>query len=249
MNISTSETTGFTVEELSGVSYYVIESIRSEAMLTDLINYKFFTKEQIKVIILSGEYVTEKTSLIDYDDSGRPVVSLVTVPKGWTFNAGSFNFKTSIQNSQKYVDKFGNSLPTILELSFYDSQSGYSTFQQCAPESAIITIATLTHLHDFYIVGGEARQIITPTVDVTLHATLAPFVPYAEGGARVFIQNKNLRFCDNKIIEADGRTPKFVPHIQVSAAPVLYSNSIEVAVNHPVGFAHELEIEIRLFKL
>ena len=183
------------------------------------------------------------------DQSKRPLVSTVIVPKGWSYHAPNFRFQTGVASSVDFKDKFGGDMSSMVTLQFYDSAAGYATFSQCAPGDALYTVATFTPPYDYYVVSGSMRQKNTPAEQVSLYATLAPFVPYAQGGAREFICCADLQYRLDGMVEADGKAPKFVPYLQVNETPPLYSNSIEIFLRTTsAGFQHEVEISIGLYR-
>lgn len=233
-------------------NYYILRFDDSDNIPTELNDKIKFDKASIKtqiVKIRNGETVDTNKDKELRDISGRLEVSTAIVPKGWTFHAPIFRFQTSTAGSIDFKDKFGNDMSSMVTLGFFKTQTEYLTFQQCTPAEATFTVATFTPPYDYYIMSGSMRQKSTPTQPVALYATLAPFVPYEQGGAREFICCSDLRFRVNGDVEADGKSPKYVPYIQVNETPPLYANSIELFIRHDAGFQHEIEIEIGLYRL
>lgn len=182
------------------------------------------------------------------DTTGRLVVSTAIVPKGWSYHAPSFTFKTGTDNSLVFKNKFGEEIQGICELRFFKNKTEYLSFQTCPPAEATLTLVNFTPPYDYYIVSGEVSQVAPSITDAWIYGTLAPAIPYEIGGNREFICCKNLRFLKNKLL-ADGKAPKFVPYQQINETPPLFSNTIEVAVSHAATEVHEVEVSIGLYRL
>lgn len=213
-----------------------------------------YTKKELDEFEESGSF-TEKVTEIARDSTGREIVSTAIVPKGWSYHAPSMSFKTGKYNSVDFTDKAGADMagmqitPSLkmAQLELYDSYADYLIMNQSASEStATISILRFTPPYDYYVVSGSLNQTARPAENLKLYAMLAPFLPYIQGGSREFICCSNLRFKDNVV--QDGKAPKFVPHVQFSAAPDLFTNTIEIAVTHPAGVNHEVEIEVGLYR-
>ena len=84
-----------------------------------------------------------------------------------------------------------------------------------------------------------------PTEKIFMNVVFAPYIPYAQGGSRVLIKNKNLKFFPvGEKIQVDGRTSK-----KLTYNPTYHINMIRLIIYHPAGYKSELMSGIEHFKL
>lgn len=243
------DSSAFKTATLSSIEYYIIESPLTESLLTPLGEHNFFDAMEAREIIDSGEYSEEKNTTIRDKDS-VPFSQTKIVPTGWSFHAPNFSFKCGVADSVDFTDKFGNDMSSMCNLKFFNSSAGYGTFTPCDPGDATMTVVDFNPPYPFYIVSGKLHQVAKPTANHKVYATLAPYVPYEQGGSREFICCSNLRFKGlENAVESDGKAPKYVPFVTINEPLKIYSNTIEIVVTHPAGTTgHEIEVEVGLYR-
>ena len=100
-------------------------------------------------------------------------------PTGWTYQLRGLEIQTSNPASLVNVDPFGvqQSDTTIM---LYDATGALTT----TPTLATRTVVDFEPHYDFYIIGGLAKILVTPTTDVRISVIAVPDVPFSYGGSR-----------------------------------------------------------------
>ena len=173
-------------------------------------------------------------------------------PSGWTFQERCFDFETS----SLYLSNFDENKNTLNDciVRLYNSsntllnkynQDGSPIIDDPSYSATVKTVVDLEPQYDFEIIGGYIMQEQVPTEDVFMNVVMAPYIPYAQGGSRVLIKNKNLFFFSvGEKIFVDGRTSK-----KLTYNPTYHSNLMRLIIYHPAGYKSEFMSGLEHFKL
>ena len=164
-------------------------------------------------------------------------------PTGWTYQLRGINFTTStfgsMVNKTETDTDSGDST-----LKFYNA-SGIEVTDPTLSTTITKTVFDLEPAYDYYIIGGIAKVLVTPTNDVRLNVTAAPDVPFSYGGSRVMIKGVNFKFVGaNDKVDADGRASKML-----TFSSSYHSSKLRFSVYHSAGEAHSFAVFLEHYKV
>lgn len=181
------------------------------------------------------------TSQLDSDNASFSRTK--QAPTGWTYQLREFNFQTSTLGS------LSNKTETNVDagdanIKFYDAINTVVTDPALA-NTITHTVVDLEPPYDYYLIGGLAKILVTPTNDVCISVSAAPDVPFSYGGNRVMIKNVNFKFIGaNDKVDADGRASKMLTY-----NPAYHSSKLRFSIYHPAGEAHSIAIFLEHYKI
>lgn len=147
-------------------------------------------------------------------------------PTGWTYQLRGIEFTTANPSSIFNADANGVALNDVT-MKLYDAAGVVTT----DPSLAAKTQVDFEPAYDYYIIGGQAKILVTPVRDVRLNVVAVPDVPFSYGGSRVMIQNVNFKYIGaNERIDADGRASKML-----SYSATMHTNKLRFMIYHSVG--------------
>jgi hypothetical protein len=224
--------------------------------------YKKFNKDTYKDIVVSiKKGNAPKLTIKDYDETGREVVRQAATDKGWAFLSQGIEFTTAKENSifcdnWKKQNDFNN-----YYIKFYDDND-----QEVTSDLSTRSVVTLDFGIDYDIIAGSVTQHKRPTdldgnlQNVRLYTIIGiidhtgtPFDPDGPGTAwkeqvTQFVGPINLKFVsENSPVETDGRAGKKLFKTVNENIPY-NQNQIQLIVDHPVGFQHDIMVMIQYYR-
>lgn len=113
------------------------------------------------------------------------------------------------------------------------------------PAEAVFTRVRWWPQYTYDIKAGYAhldRNASVPSESVKIFAQLAPRIPAAYGGQKVYIAGVDFRFHTD--FAFDGVTTTTVPFVDAMTP----SNEIEILVSHPAGYQSRIMIGLEIFR-
>lgn len=180
--------------------------------------------------------------LQDRDKSGRKVSRMAATERGWQFHLTGIEFTTAKIDSLYHKDPDGNDLNQAT-VKFYDDQDVEVT-EQVNEVTIVKTVLDFEPPFDIELIGGKLKQLNTTAQDVRVYVIAVPDVPKAYGGSKDFVCCINMKFIrDHDSVDADGRSSKLLKFDAVN-----HTNKVQLIVNHPAGFQHDMMMLLEMFK-
>lgn len=186
-----------------------------------------------------------------YDSKGQVdkeeahVIRLKYAPIGWSYQAHFLQITTSKVGSA--VSKDQNNADTgFASMKFYkeDGTEIISGLQTDLDLHCVKTVVIWEPNHSIEVISGSIMNYAQPSQDVYLSAVVAPHIPAASGGTKVFVNNLNLKYVPvGVLLRTDGRASK---HIAYDAT--YFSHRWHFNIYHPAGFQHELQLLVEFYK-
>lgn len=179
------------------------------------------------------------------DSNGRPIMLPAVSPEGWHYQFLSLEIETAKLNSVYCKDKDGNNITTFTE-KFYNNAGTelVAGTQLELTTSCAETRLTFEPAFDFMLIQGSIIQKSTPTNDLRFWCVAVPDISAGSGGSKVFVQNMNLSFYQEKtMFKTDGRAGKLLTY-----DATYHTNKMAFYLKHDVGLNHRINIIIELYK-
>jgi len=169
------------------------------------------------------------------DFDGDQYVRIKNSSEGYTYQARSIEFETSVLASTHNEDPFGSDWGDAT-IKFYDVSDVELTTQGTCDTDCVKTVFDWEPLYDYDLIGGEVSVLLAPTVDMRMYCVGVPDVPANLGGSKIMINGINLRFVPHTI-KIDGRTSK---HMTYDAT--YHTNKMRKIIKHPAGTKCKIEV-------
>lgn len=214
----------------------LLADILAERASVTFANRESFTAQAAALLMQLGQ-------LFNTDSDGANLSRIKQAPSGWTYHLRGFEFTTSLLASLVNKDHNNQDL-TDITIRFYDNSGVLLTTQEDIDSSCVKTVVDYEPTYDYYLIGGEAKTLGTPSTDTRISVIGVPDYP-APNGSKVMIQNVNMRYiASGDKVSADGRASKGLLYNN----PVPHSNKIRFAVYHSVGHQVPFGIAMETFK-
>ncbi len=181
------------------------------------------------------------------EDENAQLVRLKYAPIGWHYQAHCLEVTTSTVGGL-YSKKHDGTDTGFSTLKFYraDGTEITSGLQADLDLDCVKTRIVWQANHSFEIISGQIRNLIDPLDnDVRLDVVVAPHIPYAYGGTKVFIQKLNLKYIREKTeLKTDGRASKTITY-----DPVNFSHRFHFDLTHAAGSKTSHMIALEFYKL
>jgi hypothetical protein len=178
---------------------------------------------------------------VQKDPDGAAFFRIKAAPAGWTFQLRGFEFKTSNFDSIVNLDAITNVNLKDVTMRLYDS-NGNEILDNSNATEAVKTVVDYEPAWDYYIKGGFAKILSSPSSDVRLSVVAAPDIPGKLGGSKIMIQNINFAYMPE--IRADGQVAKYMIY-----NPAHHTNKLRFIIRHGAGEEHGFIILLEQFKV
>lgn len=239
---------GFTIPPNSSINIIgaVAPYISDGKLLSDIIGEKvsvtFSGKESGSAT--AAALLMQLGQLYNTDSDGANLSRIKQAPTGWTYQLKGFEFATALAGSLINRDHNNQNLVDITE-KFYDVNGNQLTEQSDLDSSCVKTVVDFEPTYDYYLIGGEAKNLVTPTNDTRISVIGVPDYP-APHGSKVLIQNLNMRYITGSgKVSADGRASKGLLYNN----PAPHTNKIRFVVHHAAGDKVNFGIVLQIYKV
>lgn len=179
------------------------------------------------------------------DAENASLSRLKYAPVGWAYQAHGIEVKTSTIDGVKNLKADGTSTG-FASIKFYkaDGSEITSGLQADLDSYCVKTRVIWQPDHSIEVISGMVMNGTTITQDVLLNAVVAPHIPAANGGSKVFVQGLNLKYIGAKEqLRTDGRASKHIAY-----DTTYLSHRWQFDVTHPTGFQHEFQLVLEFYK-
>ena len=195
--------------------------------------------------VFEGTYKALGNLAIDARDvDGTKLSRNKAAPLGWTYQLKSFEFETSQLNSVYSKDQNNSDLNDVT-IKFYDSDNVELTTQIAIDLSCVKTVVDIEPTFDYEVIGGLAKILIIPTVDVRLWIVAVPDIAANLGGSKVMVNGFNFRYLgQSDSVEADGRASK-----RLAYSATYHTNKLRFILRHPAGHNSNILMALEMYKI
>lgn len=183
--------------------------------------------------------------LEDVDTEGRKVQRIAASNRGWTYLADTFELETSNLTGLYAKDYLGNDNSAVT-VKFFDVNNNELTTQQDIDTSCVKTELLFKPSYDYEVVGGNIRQISSPSDDVRLWV-VGGIIDLGSSYVKEMVRSLNLKYVSaNDHLDTDGRAAKFM---KKEITGVQYQgNQLKFVFRHPAGVKHKVMIVLEYFR-
>ena len=178
----------------------------------------------------------------DYD--GRHVIKMAVTAPGNHYQQREIEICLSKHNGCTSYD-WDNNIQSDVTCKIFDS-NGVEITDPANEANAVRTQYFFAPNHDYDILGGNIRQIVTPNADIRVSA-IGGAVDLGINYSKVFIPSLNLKYVSpGNQLETDGRASKHMK-LTTEGVPVT-TNKFEVNIYYPQGNTHCFAMSFEIFK-
>lgn len=192
---------------------------------------------------LSVDKIAGNDAQVDTENAN--LSRLKYAPVGWAYQAHSIEVNTSTLSGVKNLKADGTSTG-FATIKFYkaDGTEITSGLQSDLDTLCVKTRVTWEPNHSIEVISGMVMNYESTAQNIFLNAIVAPHIPAAYGGSKVFVQSLNLKYIGAKCqVRTDGRASK---HIAYDATNL--SHRWQFDITHPAGTKHEILVMLEFYK-
>ena len=220
-----------------------------EGTKLDIITVDVITQEQETYIkdwfySLNDMPISIKDSDKEIDSQGRQIIRAAAGQKGWTYLARPIEFEISKIGSL-YSKNYLDQDYTDVTIKFYNASNVEVTSAE--NESTIVkTVVLLKPNHDYELIAGNVRQIVSPTNDIRVWV-IGGIIELGGDYVKEFAAGINMKYLGaDEEIKTDGRAAKYMTK-DIVGVPY-QANQLQVIVRHNAGDYHKIMLTFEYFR-
>lgn len=179
------------------------------------------------------------------DSENAGIVRLKMAPTGWTYKLRGIEMETSKVGGVESKDLDGTDRTDLTSYHYNANGDLLSPTNPTAiDDTCVKTVLDWEPPHDYELIGGTVKILVSSTLDVHFWVVAVPDVPYAYGGSRVMVDGVNFKYVDSADkVQADGRVSK-----RLIYSSIYHSNKLRFVFKHEPGANHKFMIMLEFFK-